>query len=314
MRRRLGKLNKERAWALSEHLKRGAWVLKKVMNLREVLNEAIALLQESGSESPKLDAQLLLMKVCALSRVQLITHDQDPISEEQYQSFKQLVALREQGHPIAHLLGERDFWDLTLKVTPATLIPRPDTEILVEKALELIETHQYHTVLDLGTGSGAIILALKHSAPYIDAYGVDLSAAALAVAQENASRYNLEVAFNEGSWFEALPKDKEWNGFFDLIVSNPPYIEADDEHLGQGDVRFEPLSALVSGADGLDDIRQIAHEALKYLRLGGYLLFEHGYNQKEAVQAILRAEGYESVVTLQDYGGNDRVTLGYKAH
>lgn len=279
------------------------------MKLREVLAQAVARL--TNSDSPKLDAQLLLMKACSLSRVQLITKENDPLSEEQYQLFESLLNQRLAGHPIAHLLGERDFWDLKLKVTPDTLIPRPDTEVLVEQALEIINKQEGKAkVLDLGTGSGAIILSLKHSAPNIEAVAVDLSPAALQVARDNAQSYNLDVSWYLGSWFTALPQELTKDSCFDVIVSNPPYIEEHDEHLKQGDVRFEPLSALVSGPDGLDDIRFIAQESTKYLRSGGYLLLEHGYNQGAQVREILSNNGYEQVATIKDYGGNDRVTLG----
>ena len=279
------------------------------MKLREVLAQAVARL--TNSDSPKLDAQLLLMKACSLSRVQLITKENEPLSEEQYQLFESLLNQRLAGHPIAHLLGERDFWDLKLKVTPDTLIPRPDTEVLVEQALEIINKQEGKAkVLDLGAGSGAIILSLKHSAPNIEAVAVDLSPAALQVARDNAQSYNLDVSWYLGSWFTALPQELTKDSCFDVIVSNPPYIEEHDEHLKQGDVRFEPLSALVSGPDGLDDIRFIAQESTKYLRSGGYLLLEHGYNQGAQVREILSNNGYEQVATIKDYGGNDRVTLG----
>lgn len=290
-----------------------------VMTIRQALNEAIVRLKASGSDSPKLDAQLLLMKVCSLSRIQLLVNDSDPIDDDKLKAFNSLVQKREEGHPIAHLIGERDFWDLTLKVTPDTLIPRPDTEIIVEQALNLIKQDKDspYRVLDLGTGSGAIILSLKNTVKSIEAYAIDKSPKALQVAKENAERYGLEVSFLQGSWFEPLAnshsKDcehQDYIHYFDVIVSNPPYIEEDDEHLTKGDVRFEPLSALVSGKDGLDDIRLIAKSSIAYLKVGGYLLLEHGYNQGEAVQNILKELGYDLVQTIKDYGNNDRVTMG----
>ena len=290
------------------HIKAFSKETTKMQTIRQVLNEAVVKLQNSSSDSPKLDAKLLLMKACSLSQVQLMVHDNEPISQEQLQAFNELLEQRLIGHPIAHLLGERDFWDLTLKVTPDTLIPRPDTEVLVEQALKLIESNKQSKVLDLGTGSGAIIIALKHTVPSISAFAVDKSPGALQVAQENARRYDLEVNFNLGSWFE--PLQEHYQHYFDVIVSNPPYIEEEDEHLQRGDVRFEPLSALVSGKDGLDDIRLIASQAISYLTKDGFLLFEHGYNQGPAVHSILTDLGYRQVQTIKDYGNNDRVTLG----
>lgn len=308
------------------------------VQIRALLNESIAKLKESGSLSPRLDAELLMMHVTKFNKVQLITGDLEDISALDETVFRALLAERLKGVPMAYILGEREFWDLTLKVTPDTLIPRPDTEILVEKALTLITCNNLRDVLDLGTGTGAIILALKHSAPQIRATAIDLSSAALEVAQENAARYHLEVNFQQGCWFTPFVEESVTNELaasdgasaqdqvrlqaqaeagllpqaarFDLIVSNPPYIEENDPHLSQGDVRFEPRSALVSGKDGLDDIRVIAHEARAFLRHNGFLLLEHGYNQGAAVRELLSELGYDKVETMRDYGQNERVTLG----
>lgn len=279
------------------------------MIIRELLRKGVEELKAAGSESYRLDAVLLLMKACNLSRVQVITMDDSEVDPYRAQEFERLISARAKGHPVAHLLGERDFWELTLKVNENTLIPRPDTEVLVEQALKLVSSNDFgHAprVLDLGTGSGAIILSIKHSAGHIIASAVERCAQALEVARENARLNNLEVNFYEGSWFEPLPQ----GSCFDLIVSNPPYIEEHDPHLTQGDVRFEPLTALVSGPDGLDDIRHIADKAGQYLVKGGYLLFEHGYNQAEAVRAVLSSSGFDNVSTVKDLGGNDRVTMG----
>ncbi|MCK0525872.1 peptide chain release factor N(5)-glutamine methyltransferase [Anaerobiospirillum sp. NML120449] len=279
------------------------------MIIRELLRKGVEELKAAGSESYRLDAVLLLMKACNLSRVQVITMDDSEVDPDRAQEFERLISARAKGHPVAHLLGERDFWELTLKVNEHTLIPRPDTEVLVEQALKTVSSHDFGPaprVLDLGTGSGAIILSIKHSAGHIIASAVERSAQALEVARENARLNNLEVHFYEGSWFEPLPQ----GSCFDLIVSNPPYIEEHDPHLTQGDVRFEPLTALVSGQDGLDDIRHIADKAGQYLVKGGYLLFEHGYNQAEAVRAVLSSSGFDNVSTVKDLGGNDRVTMG----
>ena len=284
------------------------------MQIRALVNQAVVLLREQGFESARLEAELLMMHVTKFNKVQLLTHDLEELPALDETVYKALVDQRMQGTPIAYILGERDFWDLTLKVTPDTLIPRPDTEILVEKALTLIQCNHCRDVLDLGTGTGAIILALKHSAPEIRATAVDLSPNALAVAMENAQRYHLDVDFRCGSWFTPLlPERESAKGFkpqFDLIVSNPPYIEEYDPHLQEGDVRFEPLSALVSGHDGLKDIRLIVHESRAFLRPNGYLMFEHGYNQGAAVRQLLEEVGFAQVETLRDYGQNERVTLG----
>lgn len=316
------------------------------MTLREHLIKAITALKDQGIETSRLDAQLLMMKVMSYSRTDLITKDDTILSQEQEQAFTNLIQKRLAGHPIAHLIGERDFWNLTLKVTPATLIPRPDTEILVEKAINLIKEHNLKKVLDLGTGTGAIILSLKHDCPEIEATAVDFSEDALTVAKDNASTYNLNVNFLRGSWFEALnnqepqqateeqqtakssevtskedslgeeetlkakPENKLVSQLFDLIVSNPPYIEDEDPHLKEGDVRFEPITALAAGKDGLDDIRLITKQAPQHLKQGGYLVFEHGYNQAKQVQQIMAEHGFTQIETIKDYGGNDRVTLG----
>lgn len=425
------------------------------MQIRTLLNQAISELKQAGIESPRLEAELLMSYVTHFSKVQLFTHDTDEIGALESTVFQALLQKRKQGHPIAHLLGEREFWDLNLLVTPDTLIPRPDTEVLVEKALTLIDCQHLESVLDLGTGSGAIILALKHAREHLHAAAVDLSPNALQVAMLNAKRYCLPIHFYLGSWFEALATpvildeqeqvvalpsqvstqaleyikerasralkhktvsiktdtdqtesgksdslkgvlekdlsentlaesnysdsslskinlsesiesnhsernhseknhsekghlerchvesshlEKELgarkhsdtansshqygeNGLpkdlcFDMIVSNPPYIEEGDPHLSQGDVRFEPIMALTSGPDGLDDIRKIISQAVFYLNEGGYLLLEHGYNQGAAVRKLLQEAEFENIETIKDYGLNERVTLGryYRHH
>ena len=318
------------------------------VQIRALLRQAVTQLKDHSFESPRLEAELLMMHVTKLNKVQLITRDQEELPALDETVYRALLEQRLQGQPIAYILGERDFWDLSLKVSPDTLIPRPDTEILVEKALTLIKCNHCRDVLDLGTGSGAIILSLKHDAPEIRASAVDISPAALAVAAENAARYNLEVSWYCGSWFSpfmqpqaasalataATTKAKDIRAQhtscthhaassggaattqgeaiaqFDLIVANPPYIEEGDPHLQQGDVRFEPLVALVSGQDGLSDIKLIVHESRAFLRQGGYLALEHGYNQGEAVRHLFKTVGYTQVETLRDYGQNERVTLG----
>lgn len=299
------------------------------MQLRTLLNDTIRSFKEHGIESARLDAQLLMMHVTNMSFTQLTVYDDKELSETDTAAYKELVAKRLAGHPIAHLTGTRDFWSLSLKVTADTLIPRPDTEVLVEKALELIDVNDSKSVLDLGTGTGAIILSIKKERPKLDAWAVDFSEGALEVAMENAKANQLEVSFRLGSWFDALnttstsssdsacgdtwscSNDKQRAApRFDLIVSNPPYIEEGDPHLSRGDVRFEPITALVSGKDGLDDIRLIADQARHHLNPQGYLVFEHGYNQAAAVRSILSEFGYSDVGSQKDYAGNDRITFG----
>jgi release factor glutamine methyltransferase len=256
------------------------------------------------ADEANIEAQLLLMHVLEVNRAWLIAHATDSLAAEPANAFQALLHRRLQGEPVAHILGTREFFGLTLKVTADTLIPRPDTETLVEAALQKI--HGAMRILDLGTGTGAIALAIARHAPQCEIIAVDASAAALAVAQQNASSLQLHnVQCLQSNWFTALGPAS-----FDLIVSNPPYIEADDPHLQQGDLRFEPLSALASGTDGLQDIRQIIAQAPAHLNAGGWLMLEHGYNQAEAVQQLLNVAGFKNVQSLKDLGDHLRVTLG----
>jgi release factor glutamine methyltransferase len=258
------------------------------------------------SESARLDAELLLCHVLGVSRSWLYAWPDKELEAEQQQRFDGLVARRAAGEPIAHLLGEREFWSLSLKVTPDTLIPRPETELLVERALSLLANDIPCRVADLGTGSGAVALAIARERPLCSVVASDLSQAALAVARENAERNRVtNVTFRPGRWCAALGEQK-----FELIVSNPPYIADDDPHLSQGDVRFEPRSALVAGGDGLDDIRTIIDESRRHLRPGGWLLLEHGYEQGAAVRRLLEENGYERVASWRDLAGHERVTGG----
>ena len=256
------------------------------------------------SESPALDVELLLCHVLERPRTFLFTHKDYRLSRDEEQRFESLLSRRVKGEPVAHLLGSRGFWTLELDVNPTTLIPRPDTECLVEKALELIP-HTAARVLDLGTGTGAIALALASECPAWQVVGVDRVPEAVALAEQNRIKLELEnVEILQGSWFEPV------TGKYDLIVSNPPYIDPDDPHLQQGDVRFEPLSALIADENGLADIRHIATRAREHLDDGGKVLFEHGYDQAAAVRDILAALKYNEIDSAQDYGGNDRITWG----
>lgn len=273
------------------------------MTVADALRFAAAQFQ---SESARLDAELLLCHVLRVNRSWLYARPDKSLEPAQQDRFDELVARRAGGEPIAHILGEREFWSLTLQVTPDTLIPRPDTELLVEQALRLLPEDAAVKVADLGTGSGAIALAIARERPRCRVVATDLSAAALAVAQANATRNQIaNVEFRHGRWSEALGSER-----FDLIVSNPPYIAEDDPHLAQGDVRFEPRSALVSGRDGLDDIRQIAREVRACLQNDGWLLLEHGFEQGGKVRAILQGNGYEQVTTWCDLARHERVTGG----
>ncbi|MDE1337891.1 peptide chain release factor N(5)-glutamine methyltransferase [Vibrio aestuarianus] len=270
------------------------------------LKAATTQLQESGSDSPSVDAAVLMCHVLDKPRSYLLTWPEKLLTAEQQQHFEQLLSRRFAGEPIAYIVGEREFWSLPLKVAPSTLIPRPDTERLVEVALA--KSNQiYGDILDLGTGTGAIALALASELPGRRVVGVDLRPEAQALATENAQRLAItNVTFLQGSWFEPIEPGTK----FALIVSNPPYIEENDPHLTQGDVRFEPLSALVAKDNGLADIKYITEYARGYLQPQAWLVFEHGYDQGQAVREILVSLGYYNVVTEKDYAGNDRVTLG----
>ena len=263
-------------------------------------------LQESGSDSPSVDAAVLMCHVLDKPRSYLLTWPEKLLTAEQLQHFELLLSRRLAGEPIAYIVGEREFWSLPLKVAPSTLIPRPDTERLVEVALA--KSNQIDgDILDLGTGTGAIALALASELPGRRVVGVDLRPEAQALATENAQRLAItNVTFLQGSWFEPIEPGTK----FALIVSNPPYIEENDPHLTQGDVRFEPLSALVAEDNGLADIKYITEYARGYLQPQAWLVFEHGYDQGQAVREILVSLGYHNVVTEKDYAGNDRVTLG----
>ncbi|TNI85133.1 peptide chain release factor N(5)-glutamine methyltransferase [Aeromonas allosaccharophila] len=261
-------------------------------------------------ESPRADADVLLCHLLDCRRSYLMTWPERELDAAQQATLQEWLARRLNGEPIAHLVGEREFWSLPLKVSPATLIPRPDTEVLVEQALTRIPQGPC-AVLDLGTGTGAIALALKSERPEVDVWAVDRMADAAALARENSAALGLPIEVRDGSWFEPLGEpDRDNTPRFAVIVSNPPYIDGADPHLEQGDVRFEPRSALVADDAGLADIRHIVAHAPAYLLTDGWLLLEHGWAQGEAVRQLLRDGGYREVATVRDYGDNDRVTLG----
>jgi len=252
------------------------------------------------------EAELLLLHVLGRERGWLFAHATDLLDPATAEAFSALLQRRIAGEPVAYLLGRRGFWTLDLAVSPATLIPRPETERLVELALERLPEGVPLRIADLGTGSGAIALALASERPLAQIVATDMSGDAIAVAAGNARQHGLaNVAFRQGSWHAPLADER-----FDLIASNPPYIANDDPHLAQGDLRFEPATALASGHDGLDDIRLIIAGAPARLQPGGWLLMEHGWDQGEAIRALLEGAGFVEVETALDLEQRDRVSLG----
>ena len=279
---------------------------------------AQALNQVNPTENGKVDALVLLQHATGKSRTQILAFDDTEIDEKVRLKLTALLDRRLKGEPIAYILGEKEFWSLPLNVSEGTLIPRPDTEILVEKALQIalekLEKNPPHfRILDLGTGTGAIALALaselslicQKKAIQLDVIGVDLMPEVVKLAQSNAEKNQLDVQFLQSRWFEHV------EGQFDIIVSNPPYIDETDEHLSQGDVRFEPRSALVAGENGLADLRHLIECAPVHLKDNGYLLLEHGWKQGKEVRSIFWQNHWQGVATIRDYGDNERVTLGY---
>lgn len=274
------------------------------MQVAEALNWASHQLAE---QEGKADASALLLHVLQKPRSYLFTWPDAELSLVHEQAFKELVGERQKGVPVAHLTGEREFWSLPLKVNASTLIPRPDTETMVEWALELVP-NQSAKVMDLGTGTGAIALALASERPAWQVLALDFQQGAVELATENAHALKLDsqVEVRKSDWFTKVQAEQNYQ----MILSNPPYIEESDPHLSQGDVRFEPKSALTAGADGLDDIRLLVEQSSDYLAQGGWLLLEHGYNQAEAVAELFKAKGFGKVETRKDLGGQPRITGG----
>ncbi len=267
---------------------------------RALLAEAARAL--SGAEARR-EAELLLMHVVGVDRAWLYAHGDDGADAAALATFRSLIARRAAGEPLAYLIGRREFWSLDMLVTPDVLIPRPETELLVELALQRIPQSEKVDLADLGTGSGALALALAQERPRARVLATDASAAALTVACDNAQRLGIRnIEFAQGDWCAALGGRR-----FDVIVSNPPYIATSDRHLQQGDLRFEPAVALVSGADGLDAIRIIARGAPAHLQPRGWLLLEHGYDQGAEVREILERSGFVEMFTARDLEGRDRV-------
>ncbi|MEP6939217.1 MAG: peptide chain release factor N(5)-glutamine methyltransferase [Rudaea sp.] len=252
------------------------------------------------------ETELLLQFALGVGRAWLFAHDDDAVAAEPEVAFIRLLARRAAGEPLAYLTGRREFFSLDLAVTPDVLIPRPETELLVDLALDRLSDDEVVHVADLGTGSGAIALAIARARPHARVLATDASDAALQVARANAHELGTRnIAFARGSWCAPLA-----DRGFDVIVSNPPYIAAGDPHLARGDLRFEPASALASGADGLDAIRAIVREARLHLKAQGWLLFEHGHDQGHAARDLLVAAGYREIFTANDLEGRERVSGG----
>jgi len=272
-------------------------------DIQTLLAESTQQLQNI-SDSAQLDAEILLSHTLNKAQSHLRAWPEKQLTEKQVALFQAVLQQRLQGIPIAYLTGKREFWSRDFITTPDVLIPRPDTETLIEYCLELLAPNSAAHILDLGTGSGAIAITLGAERPNAQVIAVDKSAAALAVAQQNAQLNNVKnVQFTQSDWFEAVPKIH-----FDVIVSNPPYIAPDDPHLQQGDIRFEPDSALIAPESGLQDIKIIAEHAANYLKQGGYLILEHGYNQQAEVQALLEKYYYTHIHCLSDLSGQPRVS------
>lgn len=255
---------------------------------------------------PRLEVRMLLEHVLGKPRAWLLAHDTDPLEPQVAAAYEALLARRVAGEPMAYLLGHREFMGHRFRVTPDVLIPRPDTEVLVETALECVAGVAGPAVLDLGTGSGAIAISIALARRDARVMASDVSAAALAVAAGNAWELTASVRFVEGSWYEAVPEGEG----FDLIVSNPPYVASDDPHLDQGDLRFEPRGALTDGAGGLEDLGHIVAGAGRHLKPGGALWMEHGWDQAQAVRDLLAAAGFEDVRSCQDLAGIERISGG----
>ncbi|KTD16639.1 peptide chain release factor N(5)-glutamine methyltransferase [Legionella jordanis] len=276
------------------------------MRIKEALSQARKQLEEY-SDSARLDSEVLLAHILQKNRSFLYAYSDSELSQAQWQTYQRFIHQRQQGMPVAYLTGIREFWSLPLKVSEDTLIPRPETELVVELTLALLADKTHAEILDLGTGSGAIALACAHERPKWHIIACDCSLAAIQVAEENASRLNLNnISFYHSNWFENIPAEP----VFDAIVANPPYIAAHDPHLAQGDVRYEPKLALVSEEEGLYALKHIIKHSIARLKPGGLLLVEHGFDQKSAVTSMLKDYGYTQIQCWQDNQANDRVSGG----
>lgn len=277
-----------------------------MMEIKQALDAATKNLEKS-STSARLDAEILLAHVLIKNRSFLYAYPETLLTQIQWQTFQRLISERLEGMPVAYLTGTREFWSLPLKVCEDTLIPRPETELLVELTLTLLADKAEAQILDLGTGSGAIALACASEKPRWTITACDCSPGALQTAEENAARLALSnVYFYHSDWFDNISTEQ----LFDAIIANPPYVAVDDPHLKEGDVRFEPQLALVSGKDGLHALKHIIKHSLARLKPSGLLLLEHGFDQKSAVASMLKDYGYVEIQSWQDWQGNDRITGG----
>jgi len=278
------------------------------VNISETLLAATKRLQASSS-SARIDSEILLCHVLDCNSAHLAAWPEKKLTLELAQQFDQLISQRESGSPVAYLTGKREFWSLELEVTQATLIPRPETETLIEFVCEQFSQQKKYHVVDLGTGSGAIALAIAREQPDWKITATDISQDALKVAQKNAVNHQIKnVEFKISHWFEALKGES-----FDIIISNPPYIAEDDPHLADGDVRFEPENSLISGKQGMDDIKVITAEAARYLKINGWLILEHGYDQKKQVMDCFEASGFKTIVQKTDLLNQPRMTAGCRS-
>jgi release factor glutamine methyltransferase len=284
------------------------------LSIKEILRSDIRSLETSldlDAGSARVEVQCLLQAVLRVNRAYLLAHLEQLLNREQHTCYAAMFERRRNGEPIAYILGEREFFGINFIVSPATLIPRHDTELLVELSLKRIpqtpREKKPFRILELGTGSGSVALSIAHARPDTEITAVDSSLDALQVAQANVQRLGINtIRLMQSDWFSALRRDER----FDMIVSNPPYIALNDSHLSKGDLRFEPRSALVSGADGLDDIRRIIGEAQSYLQTGGGLLLEHGYDHAERVRVLLQQASFGEVFSARDLSGVERVSGG----
>ncbi len=276
------------------------------MNIEQSILFGVAQLDDG--ESPDIDTRILLCHVLQCNTARLMAWPEQNLSAAETKQFTDLVSQRKQGVPVAYLTGQREFWSLDIAVSNATLIPRPETELLVETVLQNFTAKQQIRLADLGTGSGAIAIAIASERPLWQICASDISADALEIAQNNARTHRLSnIHFIEGSWFEPLQDTQ-----FDIIASNPPYIASSDPHLKQGDVRFEPVQALTSGITGMDAIEHLCQRAHQHLSPGGMLIFEHGYDQQQTVFDCLKTNGFKDITQYQDFAGHTRISAGYQ--
>ena len=276
-----------------------------MVSISQSIDQACQLLGNT-STSPRIDAQVLLCHVLQCNTAYLATWPGKNLSASQDRSFNALIRKRLTGMPVAYLIDEKEFWSLKLKVSQDTLIPRPETELLVETVLSMFQREEQLDIIDLGTGTGAIAIALASERPDWKVTATDISGEALAISKHNAERHSIKnITFITSDWFGSLGSQT-----FDIVISNPPYIAEHDTHLEEGDVRFEPQNALVSGNMGMDDILKITEQSTEHLNDGGWLVMEHGYDQKKLVSDCLHGSGFISITQKNDLSGNPRLTIG----